>query len=290
MQIDVPQSWEKALAGDLRGILLVIGAPDTGKSTFARYLYGRLCGRGLSTAYLDGDPGQASLGPPATMTLAIGTGDDDDFPPRGPQWRRFVGSVSPRGHMLPMVVGAAGLVRAAREADVEVIVYDTSGLVDPVQGGMALKLAKIDLLQPAAVFAIQRDQELEPLLAPLRHSHRLRLLELRPSAAVEPRDPEKRRAHRAARFADYFRAARPTDLSWEQLAIWPAPDFAYHQLVAFEDAKGYVLGLGIVLHADLAARQVTLLTTLASPFSIDALRLGDISVDPRTYQDRRLGE
>jgi hypothetical protein len=42
----------------LRGTLMVIGAPDTGKSTFAQYLYRRLCAESRCVAYLDGDPGQ----------------------------------------------------------------------------------------------------------------------------------------------------------------------------------------------------------------------------------------
>ena len=88
MQIDVPPAWQEGLSGDLHGALLVIGAPDTGKSTFARFLYGRLNARGQRVAYLDGDPGQASLGPPATMTAALPLEGDATF-----RWRRFVGSV-----------------------------------------------------------------------------------------------------------------------------------------------------------------------------------------------------
>ncbi len=292
MQIDVPPAWQEGLSGDLRGTLLVIGAPDTGKSTFARFLYGRLNARGQPVAYLDGDPGQVTLGPPATMTVARPMDGDTAFPPRGEQWRRFIGSVSPRGHMLSMLVGAAALARAAQDAGAETIVYDTCGLVDPAQGGLALKLAKIELLGPEVAFAIQRAGELEPLLAPLRRRRRPRLVELRPSAAAKARTVEQRRAHRAGRFAAYFQAARALTISWDRLAVWPAPDFAYHQLIALEDGRGFVLGLGIVLDADLQARRVTIFTPLAScgQEAVQALRLGDIVVEPRTGQDQRLEE
>jgi polynucleotide 5'-kinase involved in rRNA processing len=200
--------------------------------------------------------------------------------------------------MLPMLVGAAALVEAARDAGAGAVIYDTSGLVDPAQGGVALKLAKIDLLRPGTVIAIQREEELDPLLGPLRHCGWLRLHEMRPSAAVEPRDPVARRAHRAAHFASYFAGARPVGLRWDRLAVWPrsgeaergmsAPDFSYRQVVALEDAAGFALGLGIVLRADSRAREVTLLTPLASPDGVEALRLGDLTVDTRTFQDQRV--
>jgi polynucleotide 5'-hydroxyl-kinase GRC3/NOL9 len=273
---------------------MLLGAPDTGKSTLARYLYTRLAAKVQRVACLDGDPGQASLGPPATMTLVMGTGTD--YPPPGRRWRRFVGAVSPRGHMLPMLVGAAALVEVARDAGAGAIIYDTSGLVDPAQGGSALKLAKIDLLRPGTVMAIQREDELEPVLEPLRRFRGLRLYELHPSPAIEPRDPAFRRAHRADRFAAHFAGARPVLLRWDRLAVWPrsgagargapAPDFTYRQLVALEDGDGFVLGLGIVQGAEAQKREVTLLTPLASPDGVAALRLGDLTIDARTYQDQ----
>jgi len=288
--MDIPQAWEQLSTEKLRGVLLVIGAPDVGKSSFARYLYRRLCAEGRAAAFLDGDPGQSTLGPPATLTLAMSAEGDHAFPPAGRLWRRFVGAVSPRGHMLPVLVGAARLMEAGREAGAEVIVYDTSGLVDPAQGGVNLKLAKIDLLEPAAVFAIQREEELEPLLTPLRRSQRALLIELRPSAAVQPRDPPTRQAHRAAQFAHYFAKARLLALDCGRLAVFPAPNFVFNQLAALEDARGFTLGLGIVRSADLKPGQVTLLTPLDSPAGVDALRLGDLTLDPRTWRDQRVGE
>lgn len=285
-QIIVPPGWKQIDPAPLRGLLLVIGAPDVGKSTFARYLYRRLCAGMRDVAYLDGDPGQSTLGPPSTMTLALGVRGDDAFPPKGRRWQSFVGAVSPRGHMLPVLVGAARLARAAQEAGAETIVYDTSGLVDPAQGGTHLKLAKIDLLRPAVAFAIQRDQELEPLLLSVRCSRRLRVVDLRPSAAAQRRDLSARQAHRAAQFARYFAAARPLTVNWEGLAIAPTLHFAFNQLVALEDVGGFTLGLGIVEYADPEAKQVRLYTPLRSLDGVDTLRLGDLALDPRVFRDQ----
>jgi polynucleotide 5'-hydroxyl-kinase GRC3/NOL9 len=288
MQLDIPPAWDEILSRPLRGMIMLLGAPDTGKSTLAGYLCERSSAAGRRIACLDGDPGQTSLGPPATMTLVMGLGSE--LPAVGRRWRRFVGSVSPRGHMLPMLVGAAALAEAARKDGADVLIYDTSGLVDPAQGGTALKLAKIDLLRPGTVIAIQREDELEPLLEPLRRCRWLCLHELRPSPAVEPRDPAVRRALRAGRFAAYFRGSRPVVMRWDRVAVWPEPDFNYRQLVALEDEGGFALGLGVVQSADARTREVTLLTPLASPNGVEALRLGDLTIDARTWEDQRIAD
>lgn len=286
--LDIPPAWEQMDLAGLRGTVMVIGAPDTGKSTFARYLYQRLRRQSRRVAFLDGDPGQSALGPPATITLALGKGDNDAFPPTGQRWRRFVQAVSPRGHMLPLIVSAARLAQTAYDAGAEAMVYDTTGLIDPAQGGLNLKLAKIELLRPTAVVGIQRNQELAAILAPLRRNRRIRLIELRPSAAVQPRDVAARQAHRASQFARYFASTRAMTLDWSRLSVWPTPNFAFHQLVALEDAEGFALDLGIVQAADMKSRQVTLLTALPSLTGVEALRLGDLTLDPKTFRDQPL--
>jgi polynucleotide 5'-hydroxyl-kinase GRC3/NOL9 len=288
MEVDIPPAWKQLVLTDLQGVLLVIGAPDVGKSTFARYLYRLLAAESGRVAYLDGDPGQSTLGPPSTITLTVGAGEAEPPIVAGRYWRRFVGAVSPSGHMLPLVVGAARLVRAARDAGVQRIIYDTSGLVNPAQGGLSLKLAKIDLLQPAAVFAIQRARELEPLLIPLRLSQRTHVIDLHPSVAVRPRYPPARQAHRAVQFANYFATARLLPVDWSRLAVFPAPHFQFSRLVALEDNDGFVLGLGIVLGSDTSARQVALSTPLESLTAVKVLRLGNLTIDPETFRDQRL--
>jgi polynucleotide 5'-hydroxyl-kinase GRC3/NOL9 len=285
-QLDIPCAWSHLEPARLRGMLMVIGAPDTGKSTFAQYLYQQLCTESRCVAYLDGDPGQSTLGPPTTMSLTIGTSGDAAFPPQGKTWRSFVGAVTPRGHMLPVLVGAARLVQATQAHGADTLIYDTSGLVNPAKGGLNLKLSKINLLRPSVVFAIQREQELEPLLTPLRHSRRVHVVDLRPSPSIQPRNTLTRQAYRATQFAQYFCAARPLTVDWEQIAVVPSPGFVFHRLAALEDTDGFTLGLGIVQVADGRKKQVELLTPLKTLGGVDTLRLGDLTLDPQTLRDQ----
>jgi polynucleotide 5'-hydroxyl-kinase GRC3/NOL9 len=286
--IHIPPAWERITLSALTGTVLVVGAPDTGKSTFARYLYRRLCTCRERVAFLDGDVGQATLGPPTTMTLALGCPGDDAFSPAGLRFRAFIGDISPRGHMLPMLVGAHKLVQKARAEGVSAIVFDTTGLVDLACGGGALKQAKVELLAPSAVVGIQRGNELEHLLVPLRHSRRTRVIDLPASWAAQRREVTARREHRATRFRLYFEGARELDVAWQRLAVFPAPAFSPGRLVALEDDAGLALGLGIVVASDLVGGTVTLYTPLSSLVGVDAIRLGDLALDPHTFRETHL--
>jgi len=199
-----------------------------------------------------------------------------------------VGDTTPRRHMLPMLVGAFRLRQAASQGEEPPVVYDTCGLIDPVQGGVSLKLAKIDLLQPRLLIALQRDEELEPLLAPLRSSQRVQLVELPVAAQARPKDQLARQAYRRGQFARYFAEAQELSLSWNRLAVFPRPFFHRHQLVALEDVQGFTLGLGIVLAFQPEERRLRIWTPVPSLAGVDALRLGDLLLDPVTLEERRM--
>ncbi len=291
-RFDVPPAWERITLSALSGTVLVVGAPDTGKSTFARYLYRRLCRLHQRVGFIDGDMGQATLGPPTTISLALSESDGGEgFPPLGPRFRVFIGDVSPRGHMLPTVVGAHKLVQKAEDEGATAVVFDTTGLVDAACGGGELKRAKIELLRPGAVVAIQRQDELEHLLVPLRRSRRTRVLDLRASRAARRREAPERQNHRSARFRRYFREAQPLEVAWQRWAVFPAPDFTPQRLVAFECAEGFTLGLGIVVASDRQRGAVMVKTPLTfrdSLDQVDAIRLGDLALDPFTFRESRL--
>jgi polynucleotide 5'-hydroxyl-kinase GRC3/NOL9 len=285
-QPDVPVSWERLDLASIRGVVLVIGAPNTGKSTFARYLFNRLRAEGRKTAYLDGDPGQSELSPPTTMTATFHPEGVWDRKKQVEVWRFFIGSTSPRGHMLASLVGAARLCKVVFDKGAECLVYDTSGLVDPTKGGAALKEAKINLLKADYVFAIQSGEELEYLLRPLRRSQKTELVELSSSPAVRSRNQRERQQHRSRQYVRYFGEGNTLWLYWPDYAVFPAPHFALNRILALEDSHGLVIELGIVIEIDRQKHRVDLLTPGDPTDGLDSLRIGDVAVDPKTFQDQ----
>lgn len=274
-ELVVPPQWRRLSAEDLYGTVLVIGAPDTGKSTLAAYLYQSLCRRGLHAAYLDADVGQSTLGLPTTLNLALAQAPGDpDFPPQGARATYFVGAVSPRGHMLPVVIGGYRLQQKAFELGAEVIVVDTTGLVDSSHGGKALKQWKIELLAPGLVIGLQRARELEPILWPLRRDGRVRCVELAVSARVAVRSREERIARRQKALARYFHGALPFTVELSQMAVYDLDRLAIGALLAFQDREGLAMGLGSVEEIRHPGKSIVVRTPLESLEDVMSVRFG----------------
>ncbi len=285
----VPDAWLDLDLSAVRGVLLVVGAPDTGKSTFAHWLWDRLKRAGRPVAFLDGDVGQSLLGPPTTLTLALPGQTSPVLGDSRALLHWFVGDVSPRGHMLPLVVGAGRLARRAQSAGAETVVVDTTGLVDRVQGGVALKHALVDQLQPTALFALHRAGELEPILAPLRRLPDLQVVELPVAVSVRPRHVTARQAHRAEVWRRYFAGAKVLRLSLRERAIFGGNVFAPRRLLALQDAAGFALALGAIVEWDEASDELAVRTPLTKPGDVASIQLGAIGVDVRTGRESRPG-
>jgi len=210
--------WEVAdILGADGGVALIWGASDTGKTTLARFLTETLRGKGCRVALVDGDMGQATLGPPTTIGLAI------HFPSseagEAPRIHlRFVGATSPSGHLLPTLVGLKRLVDKAFSLMAEVVLVDTTGLV---QGGAAreLKFRKVELLRPRHIVALQRASEIEHLLHPHVHRPGLKIQRLLATPEVKAKSREHRRAFREERFRHYFQDAALQDLAWRDVGL-----------------------------------------------------------------------
>jgi polynucleotide 5'-hydroxyl-kinase GRC3/NOL9 len=285
IELSVPPAWRRLDLAGLRGTLMILGDTDVGKTTFARYLFVELCRLGRRVAYLDGDVGQNTLGLPATMIVAVCDQDGMlSFPPVGPRAVFFVGAVSPRGHMLPVVVGAHKLQTWAGCQGAEVIVMDTTGMIDPVVGGGALKQWKIELLQPTALFALARGAELEHILWPLRRRKDLRLHELPVAREVREKAREVRVTHRAERFRRYFANAGLLSVQLNRLPVVGLGGTARDRLLAFQDEVGFVLGLGVVQDLDPGQRALSVRTPLPGLDGVASLRMGELRLDAESGQ------
>ena len=71
MEISAPREWFDLLdvLKEEKGVAIILGATDTGKSTLAKFLIFNLCQRGLKVALVDADIGQSFLGPPLRLVL-----------------------------------------------------------------------------------------------------------------------------------------------------------------------------------------------------------------------------
>jgi polynucleotide 5'-hydroxyl-kinase GRC3/NOL9 len=266
------EEWLRLPLGMLRGVVMVIGASDSGKSTLVRWLARELAAQGRRGAMLDGDIGQTELGVPGTMTLILpgGGGKGACF---------FVGSTSPRGHMLPVIVGLRRLLDLSEEAGSEVTVVDTSGMVKG-QAGATFKEWKIQMARPSSVIAVQQGEELEPILRPLRREDFLNVHVLPVSPRVRARTPVEREEHRRRMFREGFTGFATRRIDIAGLPLYGEESAARGALLGLLDGRGLCLSAGVLSDPDPDHWIV------ASPgFPLDRLRgirVGTVRIDPAT--------
>jgi len=287
-ELSIPSAWQRLDLARLQGTLMVLGDTDSGKTTFARYLFLELCRLGRRVAYLDGDVGQNTLGLPTTMTVALcGREGPLAFPPVGARAVFFVGAISPRGHMLPLVVGAHKLQTWARRQGSDAIVMDTTGMIDQAVGGGALKQWKIELLEPTTLFALARGAELEHILWPLRRRKDLRVREIPVAREAREKFRQARIAHREEKFQRYFAGAGLLSVPLNRLPVVGLGRAVRGLLVAFQDEAGFVVGLGVVEKLHPRPSALSVWTPLSNLDGVASLRMGDLKLDPTS--GRQLG-
>ncbi len=201
-----------------KGIAILLGATDTGKSTLAKFLISNLCQQGLKVALVDADTGQSFLGPPTTIGFSVFKSD--------PAWQLilsppeifFVGSVTPEGHFSVHLKGVKRMADKAASYGVDVTLVDTTGFVLG-EGGKELKRRKIDLLSPRYILALQKSDELEPILDRYKESVSPRIIRLPLSERVKQRSMDERRTYRTDKFQAYFKQSVIQELAIEKFHI-----------------------------------------------------------------------
>jgi len=218
--------WQSLVEPALEGnIIFVLGATDTGKTTLVTYLANLLHGQGHSVGVIDTDMGQSDIGPPTTLGLGEVVQPVthlSEVPLRG---LYFVGATSPRGSLLPVVVGARQLLDKALSLGLKKIIFDTTGLVEG-DIGRALKGHKLQLLRPDVVICLQYKDECEPLLRAYTYTERPRLLRLPPISEGKKKTPEERRRHRENSFNRYFENSKDIEIDLTRVNLMETPLFS----------------------------------------------------------------
>jgi polynucleotide 5'-hydroxyl-kinase GRC3/NOL9 len=269
-----------------RGVVMLIGARDTGKTSFGLRLLEAAVHAGKTAAYVDADVDQTTTGPPGCAGLHFVRDRRDLEDLERADALQFVGSITPEGLVLQQVVATAALVDRARD-EADIVVVDTTGVVSGVTG-QTLKYHKMELCRPDMVVGLQRGAELEPLIGMLRRFF---------SADVEiaPVDPEIRTPspdeREAARTKGFTAAFAEPQQRWRVRPTVFAPtlpaglDLARldRVLVGALDGTGWCLGLGVLEFAD----DVLRVSTNAGD-GMRGLRLGSMTVDTTTYEVQRI--
>jgi polynucleotide 5'-hydroxyl-kinase GRC3/NOL9 len=287
------------------GTVMMLGAVDVGKTTTATRIAGEAVRAGLRTAVVDADIGQSDLGPPAAVGLGFVRAPVRhiaDVPPAG-LW--FAGDTSAPHVYRYLVEGTLALTARAGRQGAQIVVVDTTGWVEGA--GAAAKLRKIRRLRPRHLVAIQRDREVEAILAHVPAPavvHRLR-----PAPGVRVRTPRERRAARERQFAEYFASARQLDLDarrvvFERPAVYgggrvPGPRVITevpaaalrHLLVGLVGRRGTMMAMGTIVHVEPAMHRLSVVAAGLRPGgAVRTLHWGNLRVTPEGREAGRLSD
>jgi len=300
MEIIAPKEWHALLdvLEKERGIAIILGATDTGKSTLAKYLIFNLCQRGLKVALVDADIGQSFLGPPTTIGLAVFKSDPDWEVVLSPPEIFFVGSTTPEGHFPIHLKGVKKMVDKAPSYGAEVIIVDTTGFILG-EAGIELKRKKIDLLSPRFLIALQKSDEIELLLKLYEGNPFYKILRLPLSDQVKPKSLEERRINRTNKFQEYFKHAIIQESPIENIQIEGEVldpngdvlpiDWAFKingLLVGLKDSNDETLALGLIKNYFEEKKILRVFTPVRDIQGMKTIQLSSLKVIP-FYEEER---
>ena len=268
------------------GVVMLIGAVDTGKTTLGRLILEDALEAGVSAAYVDGDIGVPMVGPPACVGLRKVKAAEDLEDMSTADELRFVGSTSPQGVILPYVVSVAALVDIAR-SEAELVILDTTGEVSGVVG-QTIVYHLMELCKPTLVIAMHRGQEMDPITGMLRRFLSARVAMANPPPGMVVPTPTERRQARVDAFAA---ALTPPLQRWRVQTSVFAPTLPEEfdlsrldgMLVGVQDDKGRCLGLGALEYGDGVVRVAT-----SHGEEMRGLRLGSMRLDLDTFDTSRV--
>jgi len=289
-----PDEWYALLdvLGKEKGIAILLGAADTGKSTLAKFLIHQLCQRGLVVALVDADIGQSFLGPPTTIGFSIFKSHPDWELILTPPELFFVGSMTPEGRFSIHLKGVKRMVDKAASHEVDLILVDTTGFVLG-EAGKELKRRKIDLISPRSILALQKSDEIEPILDLYKENPLYKIYRLPLSEQVRPSSMEERQTYRTNKFREYFKHSSIQELAIEEIQIGGEVldpngesiplDWALKingLLMALKDRDDETLALGVIRNYLAEKKVLRVLTPLTDILEVKTIQLSSLKVIP----------
>jgi polynucleotide 5'-kinase involved in rRNA processing len=210
----------------------------------------------------------------------------------------FVGVATPEGHFPLHLKGVKRMVDRAIFYATDLILVDTTGFISG-EAGKELKRRKIDLISPRFILALQKCDELEPILELYQENPLYRIYRLPLSEKVRPRSMEERRINRANKFRDYFKDSIIHELAIEEVRIEgevldpsgsPIPlDWALRIngiLIGLKDGNDETLALALARNYLEVKKVVRVSTPLRDIQRVRTIQLSSLKVIP-LYEEER---
>jgi polynucleotide 5'-hydroxyl-kinase GRC3/NOL9 len=216
----IPLSWQKARQELLSFrtnpvTAIVLGAVDSGKTSFCTYLVNNLLRAKLKVAVLDGDIGQSDIGPPCTISFAFVRKPVTDLFNLKAENAYFVGVTSPSKVVEKVIDSLAFLKKEILSYRPDFVVVNTDGWVEGEEAA-SYKVKLVEHLNPNIIFYLQEKEE--TALSP-NTLEKLRKVVVDSPSEIKHRSREKRQSLRELGYVKYLKNAkvRSLPLNWLQI-------------------------------------------------------------------------
>jgi len=204
---------------------IVIGSTDTGKTTLVQAMANEISSASRSCAIVDSDMGQSDIGPPTTIGLGAVHAPIEKMDQVEVIGIYFVGSISPKGHLLQTIVGTKRMVDKGIQMGFDHILIDTTGLVNGTLG-QSLKGHKIEIVQPELIIFLQHKTECEYLIRRFTRFSKYPPIVISPSKKIRKKTLTERREYRKRAILDYFSCKYEKEVDLDRLYLVDFPFFS----------------------------------------------------------------
>ncbi len=179
---------------------------DTGKSTLTTFIANSCVNLHGRVTVIDGDVGQADIGPPTTTSSATVTRQVYSLGELEPERSYFVGDTSPS--LVPeKLERSLQRLRERIPKENDVLIVNTDGWLRE-DNAIRHKINLLETLQPDLVLALSSDSELDPIL----DSQKCPFLQLKPSEFAQKRTRDQRKKTREEGYRRFLDNSTNIDL------------------------------------------------------------------------------
>ncbi|MEM3737311.1 MAG: Clp1/GlmU family protein [Candidatus Bathyarchaeia archaeon] len=246
----IPEDWKTAVNTIIEECksrksltVAVIGAIDTGKSTFTTFLANTAIQAKLRVNITDADLGQSDIGPPTTIGEYSMRRELCDLSREKPDRITFIGTTSP-AHATSKILTALSELSKRKRAEGGLNIFNTDGWVEGEEA-TKYKLNLLHVIHPDTIVAIRCAHELEALLGEINRAGYEFITVMTPPV-VRRRSREDRKEIREHAYLRYLQNSSIRVIPRDELRVRGDPRWQTGILVGLFDEEGELLGIGVL--------------------------------------------
>ena len=235
----IPTSWSEAaqIVQQQAGVAAVVGEVDSGKSSLCTLIANRCAQAGVKVGVVDGDVGQADIGPPATVSSGHVSNLISTLQDLTPERSFFIGDTSPSSTPDKIIRSIVRLKEELAES-CDVVIVNTDGWVTDF-AAQQFKRELLDQIRPDLLLGLSRAGEIDPLLELVRST----TLKLPISSYARVRSKEERKKTREKGYRRFLNGSRILNLAREDVRLRMFDQTGQSVLQPYRRLQGLLCGL-----------------------------------------------